>query len=129
MPLNPSLINYFSSTEQTAKVLDAIPLEAPTYDEKRLQDLTYQCPDLVPYGGTKKAAAGRDAILAFCDSVAHLIPGASAEMVGLNRLIRSFDIAVDLLVVSDEKFQYWRDTPGNVYYEAATGGQVLYQAA
>ncbi len=52
-----------------------------------------------------------------------------AEMVRLNRLIRSFDIAVDLLVVSDEKFQYWRETPGNVYYEAATEGQVLYQAA
>jgi len=50
-------------------------------------------------------------------------------MVRLNRLIRSFDIAVDLLVVSDEKFQYRRETPGNVYYEAATQGQVLYQAA
>src|ERR1700687_86109 len=50
-----------------------------------------------------------------------------AEMVRMNRLIRSFDIAVDLLVVSDEKFQYWRETPGNVYYEAATRGQVLYQ--
>lgn len=49
--------------------------------------------------------------------------GRFAEMVRLNRLIRSFDIAVDLLVVSDEKFQYWRETPGNVYYEAATGGQ------
>jgi len=46
-----------------------------------------------------------------------------AEMVRLNRLIRSFDIAIDLLVVSDEKFQYRRDTPGNVYYEAATGGR------
>ena len=56
-------------------------------------------------------------------------PNRFAEMVRLNRLIRSFDIAVDLLVVSDEKFQYWRDTPGNVYYEAATGGQVLYEAA
>jgi len=56
-------------------------------------------------------------------------PNRFAEMVRLNRLIRSFDIAVDLLVVSDEKFQYWRDTPGNVYYEAATAGQVLYEAA
>ena len=56
-------------------------------------------------------------------------PNRFAEMVRLNRLIRSFDIAVDLLVVSDEKFQYWRDTPGNVYYEAATGGQILYEAA
>src|ERR1035438_832612 len=43
-----------------------------------------------------------------------------AEIVRLNRLLRSFDMAIDLLVVSDENFQYWRDTPGNVYYEAAT---------
>ncbi len=52
-----------------------------------------------------------------------------AEIVRLNRLLRPFDMAIDLLVVSDENFQYWRDTPGNVYYEAATEGQVLYEAA
>ena len=52
-----------------------------------------------------------------------------AEIVRLNRLLRSFDIAIDLLVVSDENFQYWRDTPGNVYYEAATKGQVLHEGA
>ena len=52
-------------------------------------------------------------------------PNRFAEMVRLNRLIRSFDIAVDLMVVSDEKFHYWRDTPGNVYYEAATRGLLL----
>lgn len=51
------------------------------------------------------------------------------EIVRLNRLLRSFNVAIDLLVVSDEKFQYWRDTPGNVYYEAATEGLVLYEAA
>ena len=51
------------------------------------------------------------------------------EIVRLNRLLRSFNLAIDLLVVSDEKFQYWRDTPGNVYYEAATEGLVLYEAA
>ena len=52
-----------------------------------------------------------------------------AEIVRLNRLLRSFDMAIDLLVVSDENFQYWRDTPGNVYYEAATQGQILYEGA
>jgi hypothetical protein len=51
------------------------------------------------------------------------------EMVRLNRLLRSLDIPVDLLVVSAEKFNYWRDTPGNVYFEAATEGEVLYEAA
>ncbi len=48
-----------------------------------------------------------------------------AEMVRLNRLLRQFKVAVDLLVVSEEKFQYWRDTPGNVYYEAASHGKTL----
>lgn len=52
-----------------------------------------------------------------------------AEMVRLNRLLRSFDIPIDLLVVSEEKFQYWRDTPGNVYFEAASDGAILYEAA
>ena len=52
-----------------------------------------------------------------------------AEMVRLNRLVRSPDIAVDLLVVSIEKFLYWRETPGNVYFEAATEGRILYEAA
>jgi len=51
------------------------------------------------------------------------------EMVRLSRLISKFGIAVDLLVVSDDKFEYWRDTPGNVYYEAAIDGQILYEAA
>ncbi len=51
------------------------------------------------------------------------------EMVRLNRLVRSLDIAVDLLVVSAEKFQYWRETPGNVYFEAANEGKILYEAA
>ncbi len=53
----------------------------------------------------------------------------AGEMVRLNRLLRSLDIPVDLLVVSAEKFNYWCDTPGNVYFEAATEGEVLYEAA
>ena len=52
-----------------------------------------------------------------------------AEVVRLNCIVRSIDMAIDLLVVSDENFQYWRDTPGNVYYEAATQGQILYEGA
>lgn len=51
------------------------------------------------------------------------------EMVRLNRVLRTFDAAIDLLVVSDERFQYWRDTPGNVYHEAASHGRILYEAA
>jgi predicted nucleotidyltransferase len=51
------------------------------------------------------------------------------EMVRLNRLLRAVNPPVDLLVVSEEKFRYWRDTPGNVYFEAYSEGKVLYEAA
>jgi predicted nucleotidyltransferase len=51
------------------------------------------------------------------------------EMVRLNRLLRGLEVAVDLLVVSEEKFNHWRDTPGNVYFEASSEGRVLYEAA
>ena len=51
------------------------------------------------------------------------------EMMRLSRLVRSPNIAVDLLVVSLEKFLYWRETPGNVNFEAATEGRILYEAA
>jgi predicted nucleotidyltransferase len=50
------------------------------------------------------------------------------EMVRLNRVVDSVGVSVDLLVVSKEKFDYWRDTPGNVYFEAATEGRTLYEA-
>lgn len=51
------------------------------------------------------------------------------EMVRLRRLLRDFRVPIDLLVVSEENYQYWRDTPGNVYHEAATEGVKLYEAA
>jgi predicted nucleotidyltransferase len=51
------------------------------------------------------------------------------EMVRLRRLLGNFDVAIDLLVVSEERYQYWRDTPGNVYHEAASSGRTLYEAA
>lgn len=50
-------------------------------------------------------------------------------MVRLNRVLSPLRIPVDLLVVSEDVFQYWCDTPGNVYFEAATEGKVLYEAA
>ena len=51
------------------------------------------------------------------------------EMVRLSRRLRSLGIPIDLIVVSAGAFEYWKDTPGNVYYEAATEGRRLYEAA
>jgi len=52
-----------------------------------------------------------------------------AEMACLNRVLSPLRISVDLLVVSQEMFDYWATTPGNVYFEAIREGKVLYEAA
>lgn len=52
-----------------------------------------------------------------------------AESVRLRRLLKDLLLPVDLLVVSRAKFDYWRETPGTVYFEANREGKVVYEAA
>jgi uncharacterized protein len=83
---------------------------------------------IIMFGSQARGEASEDSdfdVMVVEDSVSDRV----GEMVRLNRLLRSLDIPVDLLVVSAEKFDYWCDTPGNVYFEAATEGEVLYEAA
>jgi predicted nucleotidyltransferase len=51
------------------------------------------------------------------------------EMVRLRRVLRPLRIPVDVLVVSESVFREWSGTPGNVFFEAAQEGRVLYEAA
>ncbi len=51
------------------------------------------------------------------------------EMVRLRRLLSPLRIPADVLVVSEATFREWSGTPGNVLYEAAQEGRVLYEAA
>jgi len=53
----------------------------------------------------------------------------AAEMVRLIRVLSPLRLPVDLLVVSEDQFRHWCDTPGNVYFEAHTQGRILYEAA
>jgi len=98
---------------------------------KRLTELLIEAARpkrIIMFGSQARGEAGDDSDLDVM-VVEELVSDRAAEMVRLNRLLRSFDIPVDLLVVSAEKFNYWCDTPGNVYFEAATEGEVLYEAA
>ena len=51
------------------------------------------------------------------------------EMVRLRRLLRPLRIPVDIVVVSEKVFIEWSDTPGNIFYEAASEGRVMYEAS
>lgn len=51
------------------------------------------------------------------------------EMVRLRRVLRPLRIPADVLVVSEAIFNEWAGTPGNVLFEVAQDGRVLYEAA
>ena len=111
-----------------------MPTKALTIDTdaiKRLTDLLVKAARpkrIIMFGSQARGEAGEASDLDVM-VVEEGVLDRAAEMVRLNRLLRSLDIAVDLLVVSAEKFDYWCETPGNVYFEAATEGQILYEAA
>ncbi len=107
---------------------------APTRDTesiKRLTELLIEAAKpnrIIMFGSQARGEASEDSDFDVM-VVEEAVPDRVGEMVRLNRLVRSLAIPVDLLVVSAEKFNYWCDTPGNVYFEAATEGEVLYEAA
>lgn len=61
--------------------------------------------------------------------VEETIPDRAAEMVKLRRLLSPLRIPVDVIVISEAAFRKWSTTPGNLYYEVATEGKSLYEAA
>jgi predicted nucleotidyltransferase len=48
------------------------------------------------------------------------------EMVRLREVLRPLGIPADVLVASKDTFEYWSDTPGTVFYEAAQEGRVFH---
>ena len=56
-------------------------------------------------------------------------PNRFKEMVRLRRILSPLRMSIDLIVVSEEKFNYWCETPGHLYYAVETEGRVLYEKA
>jgi len=52
-----------------------------------------------------------------------------AEMVRLAEVLRPLMLPVDVVVVSAERFEYWRDTPNTIIHRAAKEGRVYEQVA
>jgi predicted nucleotidyltransferase len=48
------------------------------------------------------------------------------EMARLHDVLRPLRVPVDVLVVSEDRFNYWSDTPNTIYYEAKQQGKVYY---
>lgn len=55
------------------------------------------------------------------------VSDAAIEMTRLSRELSKIKFYADLVVTSQSYFDYWRDTPGNVYFEANLEGKVVYE--
>jgi predicted nucleotidyltransferase len=83
---------------------------------------------IILYGSYGRGTPHEDSDLDFL-VVMPVVLNRRMEMVRLRRVLSPLRIPVNLLVVSDKVFREWSDTPGNIFYEAAREGRVLYEAA
>ena len=79
---------------------------------------------IILFGSHARGEAGEDSDLDFL-VVEPELADRWAEMVRLRDVLRILRVPVDVLVASQEKFEYWADTPGHVYYEAAREGRAF----
>jgi predicted nucleotidyltransferase len=83
---------------------------------------------IILYGSYARGTAHEDSDLDFL-VVMSVVRDRRMEMVRLRRVLSPLRIPVEVLVVSEKVFREWSDTPGNIFYEAAKEGRVLYEAA
>ena len=83
---------------------------------------------IILFGSHARGRARADSDVDFL-VVERRVRNVAAEMVRLRRLLSPLRIPVDVVVVSARHFAEWCDTPGNVLYEAASEGKVVYEAA
>ncbi len=73
---------------------------------------------IILFGSHARGEAGEESDVDFL-IVEPFVSDCVAEMVRLRRVLSPLRIPVDVLVVSEDSFRDWSDTPGNVAYEAA----------
>jgi predicted nucleotidyltransferase len=83
---------------------------------------------VILFGSYARGQGGSDSDLDFL-VVEPKVESRRSEMVRLRDVLRPLRIPVDVLVVSEEVFQEWRDTPNTVFYEAAREGRVFDEVA
>ena len=80
--------------------------------------------DVILFGSHARGDADPDSDLDFL-VVEPSVKDRHMEMVRLREVLRPLGVPVDVLVVSRERFEYWRDTPNTVIHRAASEGRIL----
>jgi predicted nucleotidyltransferase len=99
-----------------------IPQETIDRAARMLLEAAPQGSEVILFGSYARGHATADSDLDFM-VVEPLVTGARSEMVRLRQVLRPLRIPVDVLVVSREGFEAWKDKINNVVHEAAREGR------
>lgn len=99
-------------------------------NDERIEEAAYALLEAAPgsqvvlFGSYARGTAQQDSDLDFL-VVEPRVNARRAEMIRLAEVLRSRGIHADVLVLSSEQFNDWRDVPGSVVYDAAREGRVF----
>ena len=79
---------------------------------------------IILFGSHARGDAGENSDLDFL-VIEPALASRREEAVRLRRVLVPLEVPVDVLVASQKTYAYWAETPGTVYYEAATEGRVF----
>ena len=83
---------------------------------------------VILFGSHARGQAGPDSDLDFL-VVEPEAESVFEEMVRLRKALRGIPASIDVLVATQEHFEYWKETPTTVYYDAAHEGKAYEQVA
>ena len=83
---------------------------------------------VILFGSYARGEAGDDSDLDFL-VVEPEVEDRLAETVRLIEALRPLMLPVDVVVISEERFAYWRDTPNTLLHRAAREGKTYEQVA
>jgi len=105
-------------------------IEAQMIDEavRRLLEAAPPGSQVILFGSYARGNANENSDLDFL-VVEPMLNGRRQEMVRLRQVLRPMGVPVEVLVVSQDAFDRWKDLPNNVVFQAAREGRSFTRAA
>jgi predicted nucleotidyltransferase len=83
---------------------------------------------VILFGSQARGTAGEDSDVDFL-VVEPQVSGTMTEAARLYQALRTLRLAIDIVVLSQETFDYWKDTPNTLAWWVAREGKVLNAAS